>query len=865
MLPPVPERPISPSRLPLSSLKNGEERMRQEPGGVDRSVGAHVHEQTLHEALPREECAPMVPRRPPLRVRTMLRTFLRWTVRLLVILLGLSLLGALGAWRVVRHYEEGLPSVAELEHSYRPSQVTRVLARDGTPLAELFTERRTLVRIEDLPRHVTLSFIAAEDASFYEHEGINYLGIARAAVVNLRAGRTRQGGSTITQQVVKNILLESSERTYARKMREALLARRLEQELCPECGTDRSGRDRRKDKILELYLNHIYLGHGRYGIEEAALDSFGKSAKRLTLAEAAMLAGVPAAPELYNPRRDLNRALSRRAFVLEQMRAKHFITDAQYEVAKAEPVQIAPARDIDTELAPESVQLAKKMLLELEPERAPRGGFTITTTIDPALQQAARKALRDNLRAYDKRHGLQAPYRAHAGHKRGKGDNAPFEGTPDYKAHRILTGVVVASDDAAGAVDVRVGTALGSLKLADCKRYNPDNLPSSKFADVGAHLRVSLLAPVASPSGSPSAGESAQLSKVPLRLESGPESALVVLDVRTRQVLALAGSYEGQTGTLDRATQSRRQPGSTFKPIVYSYALHSRRYTPASMVEVLPRAYEGGYAPTNYEGWTSPDPLRLREALANSVNIAAVNVLEDVGPANVVDWAKALGIESTLKPTPSLALGSYEVRPIELVGAYATFAAGGTFEEPRIVQRIVDPEGKELALRPLPPPRRVLEPAEAYLITNMLESVIDHGTGQRAKVLGRHVAGKTGTSNESRDAWFSGYSPEIAGVVWVGYDDAKSLGASEAGGSAALPAWIQVMEAAHRGKPRSEFPRPSGIASIVIDPKTGLRKPEGSDGSGLEEVFLEGTEPPEASSTDIGGATAPSDGGLAPP
>jgi penicillin-binding protein 1A len=846
-----------------SSTNHDEDRMRPSTSGVPEGV----------EALLREASPPS--RRPMPRVRLLLRILARWSLRIAAVLFGLSVLGALVAWRLVRHYEAGLPSVTELEHGYRPSQVTRVLARDGTPLAELFTERRTLVRVEDLPRHVTLAFIAAEDASFYEHEGINYLGIARAAIVNLRSGRTRQGGSTITQQVVKNILLESSERTYARKMREALLARRLEQELCPECGTDRAGRDRRKDKILELYLNHIYLGHGRYGIEEAALDSFGKSAKRLTLSEAAILAGVPAAPELYNPRRDLNRALSRRAFVLEQMRAKHFITEAQYETAKAEPVQLSTTRDVEPDLAPEAVQIAKKLLLELEPERGPKGGFTITTTIDPGLQQASRKALRENLRAYDKRHHLQAPYRAALSPKRGhaKSDSPLFEGTPDFKAHKILNGVVVGADDTAGTLDVRVGTITGTLKIADYTRYNPEGLPPSKFAEVGAHLRVSLLAPVspsspaspASPASTISTegagGAPVALPKVPLRLEQGPESALVVLDVRTRHILALAGSYEAQSGALDRATQSRRQPGSTFKPIVYSYALHSRRYTPATLVEVLPRAYEGGYAPTNYEGWTSSDPLRLREALANSVNIAAVNVLEDVGAANVVDWAKALGIASTLKPTPSLALGAYEVRPLELAGAYATFAAGGVFEESRLVQRIVDAEGKEVALPPLPPPRRVLEPAEAYLITNMLESVIDHGTGQRAKVLGRRVAGKTGTSNESRDAWFSGFSPEIAGVVWVGYDDAKPLGTGEAGGTAALPAWIQVMDAAHRGKPRSEFSRPSGLVSVVIDPKTGTRNPEGGDGGGLEELFLEGTEPQNAAEVPaVGDAAAGSDG-----
>lgn len=799
----------------------------------------------------KEQLRERTPSSPGGGARTVLHVARKWAIRTATATIVLSCAATIIGWLLVRHYEEGLPSVAELERGYRPSQVTRVLARDGTMLAELFTERRTVVRVEDLPRHVTRAFLAAEDASFYEHEGINYLGIARAFVVNLRAGRTRQGGSTITQQVVKNILLESNERTYRRKMREALLARRLEQELCPTCGNDRAGRDKRKDKILELYLNHIYLGHGRYGIEEAAQDNFGKPASKLTIAEAAVLAGIPAAPEAYSPKRDLTKALTRRAFVLDQMRAKHFINDAEHEAAKNESVRLAATREIDSDLAPEAVQIAKKLLFELEPERGPRGGFTISTTIDPALQQAARKALRNNLTAYDKRHALLAPIKAPAIATKGKSKFSklaqPFEGTPKFESHKVLTGVVTEADDVAGTIDVRVGTVLGSVKLADYKRYNTQNLPPSEFAEIGAHLRVSLLAPIPNAVAQVAPSQDhAPVAKVPLRLELGPESAIVMLDVRSRHVLAIAGSYEARSGGLDRATQSKRQPGSTFKPIVYSYALHSRRYTPATLIDVQPRSFAGGYKPANYEGWTNSDPLRLREALANSVNVAAVNVLEDIGPANVVDWAKALGIDSTLKPDLSLALGSYELHPIELAAAYATFAAGGMYEEPHIVTRIVGPDGKDVELKPPPPPRRVLEPAEAFVITSMLESVVDHGTAQKAKSLGRRVAGKTGTSNEAKDAWFAGFSPEIAGVVWVGYDDNKPLGSGEAGGATALPAWIAVMDAAHKGRPRAEFARPPGVVTVAIDPRTGKRKEDGSEGDTLDEVFLAGTEPTES-------------------
>lgn len=797
---------------------------------------------------------------------------LRWAKRLAAAGAALAVLGLVAAMLLVRHYEAKLPSVAELEQGYHPSQVTRVLARDGTLLAELFTERRTVVSIDELPPHVKLAVLAAEDANFYNHEGINYLGIARAFVVNLRSGRTRQGGSTITQQVVKNILLETQERTYDRKMKEALLARRLEQELCPACGNDEDGRRRRKDKILELYLNHIYFGNGRYGIEEAARNVFGKAARDLTIAEAAMLAGIPAGPEIYSPKRDLKRALVRRAFVLSQMHAKGFLNDAQYDAAKDEPVRLAPTQEIESELAPEAVQIAKKMLLELEPERGPRGGFTITTTIDPRLQAATRKAVRDNLHAYDKRKGvavLKAPAVAQKG-KRAPAPPPAFEGTPEFRKHRTLTGVVVSTDDVAGTLDVRVGTVLGSVKLADYARYNPEGLPPSKFAEVGARVRVSLLAPVPNlVTQVDEKSEDAPVAKVPLRLELGPESAAVAIDVRTRQVLALVGNYEGLSGGLDRATQSKRQPGSTFKPIVYSYALHARRYTPATLVDINPTTFAGGYKPSNYEGWTGAEPLRLREVLANSVNVGAVRVLEDVGPANVVDWAKALGFASTLKPDLSLALGSYEVEPLELAGAYATFAAGGVYEEPRIVTRIVGPDGKDVPLEAPPPSRRVLEPAESYVITSMLQSVVDHGTGTRAKALGRPVAGKTGTTNDehhgTKDTWFAGYSTEIATVVWVGYDDNKPLGGGESGGTTALPAWVSIMKAAHENKPRAEFPRPPGVVTVAIDPRSGKLAPPGYEGA-IDEVFLQGTEPTEvAEIVDADAGAALEAGAAAPP
>jgi len=800
------------------------------PAGAERSSEARVPTAT--------QTGPKVPFR-----KRALPLIWKWSKRLAVTALVLAIVGLIAIVIVVRHYEADLPSVADLKGNYHPPQVTRVLARDGTTLAEIFTERRTVVAIATLPAHVKLALLAAEDAGFYEHEGLNYWGIARAFAINVRSGRTRQGGSTITQQVVKNLLL-GQERTYSRKIREALLARKLEQELS-------------KDEILELYLNHIYFGDGNYGIEEAARGTFGKSAKDLTIAEAALLAGLPAGPDRFSPRKHLDRTLVRRAYVLDQMHQKGFLNDAQFAASKDEPIKLAGPSDAEGDVAPEVVELAKKALRDLVHDDATRGGYTISTTIDPKLQASARKSVQTALDAYDKKHGLLGPLKLPAQatvDKKGrtvpppKPTDPPFTGTPEFSDHRVLVGVVEGTDDSKQTIDIAVGTAHGTVRLEEFKRYNPLQLTASAFAPMGAWVRVSLLGQV--PDAAKVGDGGAPAARVPLRLELGPEGAMVAIDVRSRQVVALVGNYEAASGGLDRATHARRQPGSTFKPVVYSYAIHSRRFTAASLIDPRPEVFPGGYKPANYEGYTGTDFLRLRECLANSVNVCAVRVLADVGPANVVSWAQSLGIASTLKPDLSLALGSYEIQPIELAGAYATFAAGGTYDTPRIVTRITGPDGKDLELAPLPPPRRVLDEAEAYLITSMLTSVVDHGTAVQAKSLGRPVAGKTGTSNAAKDTWFAGYSTETAAVVWIGFDDGKSLGARETGASVALPAWIDFMKAASEHKPPSQFPKPAGIVQIKIDKATGMLPPD-DDLQTQDEVFLAGTEPTEVAAAPV--------------
>jgi penicillin-binding protein 1A len=522
---------------------------------------------------------------------------------------------------------------------------------------------------------------------------------------------------------------------------------------------------------------------------------------------------------------------------------KGFIDQHQHDAAMVEPLRLPPAIEPQGTLAPEVVEIVKRKLKEVIGE-SKKGGYTVTTTIDPKMQAAARKAVRENLGAYDKRYKLLAPFSppvvASTGKKKQKASDKPFEGTPKFTDHKVLVGAVVAADDAQGALDVRVGTVVGSVKLAEYERYNPQHLAPSQFAPEGTLLRVSLLAPA-----DPSPG-----AKVPLRLELGPEGAMVALDVRTREVLALVGSYEAASGVLDRATQAHRQPGSSFKPFVYSYALYSRRFTPATMLDTSPGTLTG-YRPSNFEDTEGTAPTRMREALAHSVNVAAVHLMQEAGPGNVVTWANALGIESKLGADLSLALGSYEVTPYEMASAYATFAAGGVFEPPVLITKITGPDDAVIPLPPRPPARRAMGEAEAYLTTSLLTSVVDHGTGASAKSVGRPVAGKTGTSNQAKDTWFVGYSTDIVCATWVGYDDARPLGGREQGATTALPAWISFMKAAHEKRPATEFPRPPGIVTEPIDPKTGLRAYDGEEDA-MDEVFLQGTEPQEVSSPYAG-------------
>ena len=746
---------------------------------------------------------------------------LTWAWRLLLVGIGLSGLAMIAVVLIVRHYEEGLPPTSELKQ-YQPKQVTRILASDGTVLGEDFTERRTIVHIGEIPPHVQLAFLAAEDASFYEHRGLNYLAMLRALYVNLRGG-SMQGASTITQQVVKNVLL-TNERTYKRKIEEIILARRIEDELT-------------KDEILELYLNYIYFGHGRYGVEEASKYYFGKSVRDISLGEAAMLASIPKGPAVYSPREHMDKAKARQGDVLKQMKDKGFAEESAVTAAAAEKIVLAPEPETTSELAPEAVNEARRILRDAVGNAADGGGYTVTTTIDPKLQDAAKKAVRANLEGYDKRWHLQAPF------KKPKGALKYFEGDPVPESFGTLVGEVLGADDARGVVKVRLGNAEGTIALEALDRYNPEKLPPSKIAEVGAPIRVSIAA--AGP-----LDKSGHSREMVLHPEIGPEGALVAIDVASRDIVALVGSYAGQRSGLDRATHAHRQPGSTFKAFTYGYALHAHTVTPATLVPTSESALGSErHVPKNYDKSEDGAPVRVREALAKSINVSAEWTAITVGPANVADWAAGAGIESKLGPTPSIALGAYEVTPRELANAYTTFAAGGVEEEPVLVLKITAPDGSDVPLPPRAPKRVAMTEAEAFITIDLLRSVVDHGTGVAAQALGRPIAGKTGTSNEQKDAWFAGFTTQLACVVWTGFDDPQSLGEGEAGARTSLPAFVDFMRVAHAGKVATEFPVPPGIVRVSIDPKTGLLARADQEDA-MSEVFLDGTAPTETAAVD---------------
>ena len=766
-------------------------------------------------------------------------------------LIGLAVFGVLAAGAAVVFvfwlYGRELPDGSKLS-DYRPKQLVEITDSGGRRIGELFDERRTVVAFDKVPPIVGDAFVAAEDNRFWNHAGIDYVGMLRAFVANLRPGHSLQGASTITQQVVKGLLLTPA-RTFRRKIQEIILARRIEQSLT-------------KQEILGLYMNVINFGAGRYGVEEAARYYFGKHVGQLNVGEAAMLAGIPQSPENISPRKPRNakRAKDRQTYVLNQLLAMQKISAAEAQKWIDAPIQIVPFTD-EAGAAPEWVSLAERELLKQHGgDRAQLfdTGGTIRTTLDSSLQAVAQKALQTGLRAIDKRHGIGRAIRSVKSEKLeaelGKFGRRLPKGGPQAKEAYDAIVTEVFDDDKELAVDLgdwKAGVLLGGESDA---RWNPPDgdgkvkKPSERFkpGDV-----VSVMLPASEavarpndddddePKAKPKKAIALKHAKRRVVLAPGPEGAVVIIDVKTRKVRALVGGFASKVGGFNRATMAHRQPGSSFKPVVYSAAIDSGKYTPATVVNDVQETYANipGWKPKNFETGKNEGPVRLRYALSKSINSVSLQLVENVKPQTVVALAKRMGIASNLNPDMSIALGSNEVTPLENTNAAATLAAGGIAAEPQFIESI---DGKVVAP---PPGEQVLRPEVAYVVIDMMRSVVNEGTATAAKVLNIPIAGKTGTSNDAKDTWFIGLTPDYAIGVWIGYDDPRPMG-KETGGSNAVPVYVDIMK--QMNQPAKSFARPPHVVEATIDRATGLLAPDGAPkASTLTEVFLEGSQPTE--------------------
>jgi penicillin-binding protein 1A len=763
----------------------------------------------------------------------------RWLSRLMWIsglsLLFLACLGigvGLGAWFWISY---DLPKIERLA-DYRPPVVTTILAADGSLMAEFSRERRYLVPVDQLPKHVVGAFVSAEDGGFFDHQGLDYMGILRAAYANLRAGRVVQGGSTITQQVARALLL-SPDRTYLRKIKEMILAWRIENYLS-------------KDDILYLYLNQIYLGHGAYGVEAASRTYFGKHASQLNLAEAALLAGLVQAPSRYSPLRHPRRARNRQVYVIGRMLEDGRITSAQAEEAINQQLQVSLHRapSVDAPYYSETVRqwleerYGKNVLYE--------GGLTVHTACDPRLTELAYQSTETGLAALTRRQGFRGPVDKVSPEKAKSLASAPVS-EPHLQSGQVLKAVVTRVDEKNQRVSLRMGPEKGVLTLEDLKwarkpTEDLDHWPApvktvSQVLAPGDVVNVRL----------GKYQKTQRYWELELVQEPVSQAALLAMETGSGKVRVLLGGRDFAKSQYNRATQAHRQPGSAFKPFIYAAALDDREktYTPVSIFMDAPVVYDDPstpmqkWKPKNYEN-RFYGPTTLREALEHSRNVVTIKLLAQLGMDYTIDYTRRYGIESPLNRTLSLALGTSGISLLELTRAYAVFANQGKLVEPMLVERVDDSRGQTIYSAE-PQVKQVISAQTAYLMTYLLSGVMTNGTG-RSLQIGRPSAGKTGTSNDLRDAWFLGYTPQLVCGVWVGQDDNKPLGRKETGARAAGPIWREFMKEALANQEPLDFPVAEGVVFHRIDRQTGRSLPPGDNG-GFFEAFLAGTEPPPPS------------------
>ncbi|MCD6153332.1 MAG: PBP1A family penicillin-binding protein [Syntrophobacterales bacterium] len=754
------------------------------------------------------------------------------------ILLGILIffvISALSAGGFLYYLIRELPSIASLK-DYRPSIITRVYSDNGELIDEFYLEDRKVIRVTDLPKFVTQAFVAAEDARFFQHSGVDLHGIARAFLKNLEAGTIVQGGSTITQQVAKSLFL-TPEKSYIRKLKEAVLAYKIDKYL-------------KKYEILNLYLNHIYLGHGAYGIEAASERYFGKGAKELTLPEAALLAGLPKAPNRYSPDLHPKRARMRQAYVLNRMAEDGYITDEEKTTAMEASIELksSPGKG---KIAPYFTENIRRYIQSsYGSEVLYQEGLEVYTTLNVAMQKAAREAVKRGLRELDKRQGYRGALRRIPEEEfdfflenmnKNMGDVCP-------EKNQIVKALVVEIDSKEKIVRLRTGKYRGIMSLKNMSwarapdpdvAYNTVKIEDpADVLNVGDVVEVRIL-------NVDNTGTEPQFQ---LALEQEPlvQGALLCMDVKTGQIKAMVGGRDYKKSEFNRATQSRRQPGSAFKPFIYAAAF-DKGMTPATIIMDTPIIFkdtlkDSTWKPHNYEE-KFYGPTTMRTGLIKSRNLVTIKVLNDIGINYAADYASNMGIASPLARDLSLALGSSGVTLEEIVRAYGVFANKGKKVTPYLIRKIVD-RTNHIFEEHKPEVEQVIDPRIAFITTHLLQEVVQSGTGWRVRELNRPVAGKTGTTNDLKDAWFIGFTPSLVTGTWVGYDNLKPLGKYETGSRAASPIFLYFMKKALEGKPVKFFSPPEGVVFAKIDPKTGLLASPDSKKSTFE-CFLEGTAPTE--------------------
>ena len=746
---------------------------------------------------------------------------MRWVALALAALIGSGTIVVAGVAVFAIIAWPKLPSI-ELLSEYKPKLPLQIFTADGELLAEYGQERRSFVPITSVPETLKQAILAAEDERFFEHPGVDLKGIARAAVANVVSGGRSQGASTITMQVARTFFL-SREKTLSRKFYEVLLSLKIEDKLT-------------KDQILEVYLNQIYLGQRSYGFATAAKTYFGKSLQDLSISEAAMLAGLPKAPSAYNPVVNPKRAKLRQTYVLRRMRELGFITEDEFNAASDAPVVLADSANGSGSALERSdvpgayvAEMARRIAVEQFGERAYELGIRIVTTISAEDQRAAHAALRKGVLAYDRRHGYRGP---EAFIDESEMASADEERLDDLLAEHhdfgdLLAAIVLEADSKQVTVYRHGETIEISGKgLRFAAPMLSKRAPAAKRVKPGGVVRISR------------SGDRWELVQLP-----DVEAALVSLDPESGAVKALVGGFDFERSKFNHVTQGRRQPGSSFKPFIFSAALE-KGYSPSSVLDDEPLSYTAGvtgskdWEPRNYDN-TYDGPMTLREALARSKNMVAIRLLESIDPSYAQDFATRFGFERDQHPPYlTMALGSGSASVWEMAAAYSVFANGGYRVEPYIVKQIRDSEGRVLAEVDPPLARktaaRVLDPRNAYLMDSMLREVVSSGTAARARALRRNdLAGKTGTTNDYVDAWFCGYSPKLVAVSWLGFDQPQKLGRGETGGAAALPIWIDYMRAALKDVPETRLEMPDGLVAI---------RPFGADKDEL--IYKENLPPP---------------------